>query len=152
MKAWQGWCVGKGLAYTIPYTSIRFDPWNFLGQTAVSRYEGLPKFRGLTLSPSSVCAGVTNPPAHPEDEDGVSSRNVENLHIMALLSTRKHFIDFCRREIFKILYMIIYFCQCGLWSNRNLKGKNTLFVVVVIMLRPLNKFLFSENRCRNLPK
>jgi len=55
----------------------------------VSRYEGLPKFRGLTLSPSSGCAGTTKPPAHPEDEDGVSFRNVENLHIMALLSTRE---------------------------------------------------------------
>ena len=31
--------------------------WNFLKQTAVSRCEGFPMFRGLTSPPSSGCAG-----------------------------------------------------------------------------------------------
>jgi len=62
------------LAYTLPY--IRFDPCNFLGLTAVSRYEGIPKFRGLTSSPYSGCTGATKPPAHPEDENGISPRKV----------------------------------------------------------------------------
>jgi hypothetical protein len=41
---------------------------NFLVQTAASRCEGFLTFQELALSPSS--------PAHPEDGDGVSSRNV----------------------------------------------------------------------------
>jgi len=63
--------------------------WNFLGKTAASRCEVFPAFRVPTPSPSSECAGglvapelttrcvgVTKPPAHPEDWNGVISRNV----------------------------------------------------------------------------
>ena len=51
---------------------------NFLGQTAMSRCEGLLMFQELTPSPSLGCARgfffpPTKPPAHHEDGDGVSS-------------------------------------------------------------------------------
>jgi len=72
--------------------------WNCLVQTAASGFEVFPTFRDLT--PSSGCAGgfltpklitgcptgrfwhlvtsfcAAKPPAHPEDEDGIRSRNV----------------------------------------------------------------------------
>ena len=52
-----------------------------------SRFEGFPTFQELTPSPSSWYAGglvetevlSTKPSAHPEDGDGVTSRNVEYL-------------------------------------------------------------------------
>ena len=73
--------------------------WNFLGQTAASRCEVVPKFRQLTPSPSSGCA------------DGfVVAETSENLHILALLSAREMFIEFCRRESFKT-YMNVHCIQ-----------------------------------------
>jgi hypothetical protein len=65
--------------------------------------------------------GATKPPAHPEDGDGVISRNFRtpsqfwcyqtastprrwgriNLHILTRLSAREKFIEFSRHESFK---------------------------------------------------
>ena len=56
----------------LPSYSMKF----FLGEGAASGYEGLTTFRELTPSPSSGFARATKPPAHPEDGEGVSSRNV----------------------------------------------------------------------------
>ena len=67
----------------------------------------LPTFRDLTPSPSSGCAGglvapklmtvisfgATKPSGHPEDGDGVSSRNVGKLSHLDVMSARENFIE-----------------------------------------------------------
>ena len=40
-------------------------------------------------------------PAHPEDGEGFSGRNVGNLHILMRLSVPENIIEFCSRESFE---------------------------------------------------
>jgi len=52
--------------------------WNFLGQTAVSGCEDFPTL-GKQLRPhlqGALVVGATNPPAHPEDGNGITYLNV----------------------------------------------------------------------------
>ena len=53
-----------------------------------------PEF-SRTPSPPLLCAArAIKPPAHPEDGNGVSSRNVGKLHILMWLSAWENFIDY----------------------------------------------------------
>jgi len=99
-------------------TKLKFQ-WTFLGQTAASRREVLPAFRQQTPSPSPGCAdslvasktisfGATKPPAHPEDGDEVSTRNVGKHSHLA----RKKFTEFCRHESFKSYKLAFTFRNC----------------------------------------
>jgi len=61
-------------------------------------------------------------------------------------------LNFVAAKASSLNVWLFIFVTCGLWSTRTLKGKNTLSVDDVIMLRPLNKVLFNENHCWNLAK
>jgi len=56
--------------------------------------------RELTPSPSSESAGgTTKPPAHPENGDGVRSRNVGKIYILTWLSAQENFIDYFNMSV-----------------------------------------------------
>jgi hypothetical protein len=71
-----------------------------------SRADSFSKFRmwwwfSAKLDAQSSDLGATKPPAHPEDWEGVSFRNVGKLYILTRLSARENFVEICRRESFK---------------------------------------------------
>jgi len=45
---------------------------------------------------------VNHSPSSGKDGGWVSFETSENLHVLTLLSARENFIEFCRREIFKM--------------------------------------------------
>jgi len=66
--------------------------WNFLGQTSSSRCEGFSDLSETNSVPIfRVCwLHATEPPAHPEDGDEVTSRNVgKTSHLDAAVFARK---------------------------------------------------------------